>query len=387
MGSSVAFGTGAPNNQGYAYLYDHVLQSRYQSGLGLEWQTSNISIGGNNTTNLLDRWERDLLGDCSDYVIYGLSLGNEGIHENGQPAYDSYRDNMIIAINRAREMGKIPVITNNYTRGDFNATDYNYVKQLNLLIHEWDLPSVNFLGAIDDGAGRWASGYMADNAHPNTEGHRELFYAIVPSLFDALDSGKPQPQRQAGASCHFDKSSDTTHIEWTPENTVHPFTLSFDFKTTSSGVIASLKTAGANRLRSLTINEDGKLAYNGPTPASILSASTVTDGEWQNATLTHYYAQGKTCLYLNGVKVGEISEKVNPGIFYLNDSINAPESIDYRQLFFYRSALNTEEVQALNAGKMLQSSLEIYAPLDKTAEDALQNFAQSTNTLQWHTSE
>lgn len=30
---------------------------------------------------------------------------------------------------------------------------------------------------------------MADNGHPTTNGHNEFFYAMQPSLFDALAAG------------------------------------------------------------------------------------------------------------------------------------------------------------------------------------------------------
>ena len=75
---------------GYAYMYTQLLTKRHEEGRGLDWKTSNISIGGNTTANLLDRWERDLLSNCSSYVIYGLSLGNEGVHDRGEAAYNSY---------------------------------------------------------------------------------------------------------------------------------------------------------------------------------------------------------------------------------------------------------------------------------------------------------
>ena len=75
MGSSVANGSGTPDMHGYAYMYTQLLKKRHEEGRGLDWKTSNISIGGNTTANLLDRWERDLLSNCSSYVIYGLSLG------------------------------------------------------------------------------------------------------------------------------------------------------------------------------------------------------------------------------------------------------------------------------------------------------------------------
>ncbi len=376
MGSSVASGSGAQSNLGWAYMYTNLLKQRYADGQGLNWTTSNISIGGNTTTNLLDRWERDLLSNCSSYVIYGLSLGNEGIHERGEPAYISYHDGMLKAIQQARDAGIFPVMANNYTRADFNASDYNYVKKLNLLIHEWDLPSINTLGAIDDGAGHWASGYENDNAHPNTAGHEEFYYAMVPSLFDALEAGKPLPARVSGTSYKLGKSVTAERIEFTPENIVHPFTVSFDIKTTTAGTIAWFENETGNG--SLKINSEGKLVYESPKKGSIISASAITTGDWKRITLTHYYAWGITVLYINDTKAGELYEKLAPKTFALGGT-NAPAEIDYRELFFWRAGMNAEEIQYVNAGKMMKSSLEIYAPLGGT--EPMVNLAQSTNTL------
>ena len=52
-------------------------------------------------------------------------------------------------------------------------------------------------GAIDDGYGRWARGFTPEPIHPNAAGHTEMFHAFVPTLFDALEKGKPSPQRSA----------------------------------------------------------------------------------------------------------------------------------------------------------------------------------------------
>lgn len=62
---------------------------------------------------------------------------------------------------------------------------------MDLFIHELDAPSVNLLGAVDDGGGRWAPGYRFDDLHPNDAGHEEMLYTIVPSLLDALYDGNP----------------------------------------------------------------------------------------------------------------------------------------------------------------------------------------------------
>ncbi len=378
MGSSVATGAGALSNLGWAYMYTNLLKKRYEDGLGLNWTTSNISIGGNTTTNLLDRWERDLLSNCSRYVLYALSLGNEGIHERGEPAYISYRDGMIKAIQQAKDAGIVPVMANNYTRADFNASDYNYVKKLNLLIHEWDVPSINTLGAIDDGAGRWANGYENDNAHPNTAGHEEFYYALVPSLFDALEAGKPLPARVNGTSYKLGTKATANSIEFTPENIVHPFTVSVDIKTTGKGTAVWFENEIGNGF--LKINADGKLVYESPKKGTIVSSASVATGDWKRVTLTHYYAWGVTMLYVDNTKVGELFEKLAPKKFALAGGNTAPEEIEFRELFFWRAGMNAEEIQYVNNGKMMKSSLEIYAPLGGT--EPLVNLAQSTNTLQ-----
>jgi hypothetical protein len=377
MGSSVPYGQGAsPENvNGYAWLWTSYLQTNAANA----WTTNNISIQGNNTTAVINRWESDLLPSCSRYVYYGLSLGNEGIHEFGLPAFNSWSDNMLLLIERTRTHGKVPIVGNNYPRGDFNATDYNYVKQLNLLIHEWEVPSVNLLGAIDNGAGRWAAGYMADNAHPNTAGHAELYYAIVPSLLDAIADGKPQPVRVENTSLTLEKTDQVKRIAFTPEGTLHPFTLSFSFRTTGTGTIASFVTADGDTAR-LMLNDDGKLTYKART-----SATALNDGQWHTATLTHYHAWGRSRFYIDGANIPGatfVIEKLVPVQFYLNDFEQAPQSIDYRELFLFRAGMCAEEIAALHDGKMLKSSLEIYAPLDgsaATAEETLENRAQSLN--------
>ncbi len=374
MGSSVPWGAGAKDNKGYMHMYADLLKQRHAEKLGADWKVSNRSIGGNNTLNILDRWERDFIGDHSRYVIYALSLGNEGIHEHGQVRFDQFRDNMLKLIAMACAQDKIPVVTNNYTREDFNEKDYAYIKRINLLIHQWDVPSVNLLGAIDDGGGHWAKGYQADGAHPNTEGHEEFFYAMVPSLFDALKAGKPVPERQAGTALTLAKQQ----LAFVPENRIHPFTLSFDVKTSSGGTVASFATDTNPGL--LTIAENtGALSYQSPDGKSIVGKDSISDGEWHTVTLTHYFARGITFLYVDGVRVGELAEKLHAQGFCLGD---AAMKADYRELFFYRSAMNDEEVALLHAGKMLKSSLELYAPLDgqgKLGSNPLVNFAQSLN--------
>lgn len=376
MGSSVCYGTGATNDYGYAYMYTDLLKQRKQENIGKDWTTSNISIGGNTTQMVLDRWERDLLRDCGRYVFYGLSLGNE--RNNGtqtDQAAKNYEKGMKQLICQADSVGIVPVMASNYANAGFNSSDYEILKNLNLTIQQWEVPSVNMLGAVDDGAGRWVKAIENDGAHPNSDGHREMSYAIVPSLFDALDAGKTIPQRQESTAYALGKASATQHIEFVPENIVHPFTLSFEVKASSAGTLASFETE--NGTGNIKIDENGNIVYESPSDGQITSTTSAND-EWLCISLTHYYAWGMTQLYVNGVKWRRAFRKARSNEIALGGS-NTPDKADYRQLFFWRSGMNDKEIAAVAEGKMLRSSLEIYAPLSN--ESPLLNLAQSTNTL------
>ena len=386
MGSSVPAGTGAVNNQGYIYLYNQQLNQRYAQNKGTDWNVINMSIGGNTTIDVLGRVDRDLYPQEGRYVIFALSLGNEGIHgsSNQQGVFDQWKNNMLSLIAAVRVKGLVPVVTNNYTRGDFDSSDYSYVKKLNLLIHEWDVPSINLLGAVDDGTGRWAAGYQngTDVSHPNDAGHAELSYSMIPSLFDALKVGKPVPQRATGNYMTFNNASGIDQLVYAPDNIVHPFTVSFDIKTTSTGTVASFKQGLAFGLLKIDA-ATGAIVYQSPAGVMLKGAVAVNDGQWHKITLTHFYARGETDLYSDNIFIGKVTEKLIPTLFTLNEQ-DGPATIDYRDWFFYRSGMNSDEIAALNNGKMLKSSLELYAPLDGQViqnSDPLANLAQSTTLI------
>lgn len=375
FGSSVANGQGATDWKGYRYLYGQQLIARHNEGRSENpFYTSNVSIGGNTTVNLLNRYD-DLIRDFGRYVIFGLSLGNEGIHgaSDQQAVFNQWRDNMLKLISKVRADGKIPVVMNNYTRGDYNESDYSYVKQLNLLIHEWNVPSTNVLGAIDKGNGQWADGYVSDTYHQNTAGHAEFMYAMVPSLFDAIKAGKPQPVRNQKKSMTIEAGK---AIYFEPEETVHPFTVTVRIKGTE-GQVFSLAQAVNLQEAVVRVNADGSVTYTAPSGSTITSAKAINDGNWHNITLTSYFAQRRTILYVDKVKAGEIGERLSRiEVVYVGDETNSRE---VSELSFWRSGMTPEEITAVCNGKMLKSSLEVYAPLGGVFD--MENLAQSTNRL------
>ena len=377
FGSSVANGQGATDYKGYRYLYGQQLIARHNEGRSDNaFYTSNVSIGGNTTVNLLNRYD-DLIRDFGRYVIFGLSLGNEGIHgaSNQQAVFNQWRDNMLTLISKVRADGKIPMVMNNYTRGDYNESDYSYVKQLNLLIHEWDVPSTNVLGAIDKGNGQWADGYVSDTYHQNTAGHAEFMYAMVPSLFDAIKAGKAQPVRDQSKSMTVEAGK-TIYFE--PEETVHPFTVTVRVKGTEGQLVCLTQSSGTQQAI-VRVNANGTVTYTAPTGSTITSSTTINDGNWHNVTLTSYYAQRRTILYVDKTKAGEVGERLaRIETVSVGDESNSRE---VSELSFWRSGMTPEEISAVCDGRMLKSSLEIYAPLG--GKNDMANLAQSTNNLSY----
>ena len=385
MGSSVARGQGAPGDMGYAFQYGELLEDRFAEGDGQNWDLTNISVGGNNTVDVTERWARDLAPLCDKYVVYGLSLANEGIRTRGQAAFDDFRDNMLALIERARNRGIQPVVVGNYARRDFNATDYGFIRQMNLLIHQWDVPSVNVLGTNDNGQGNWVTGYEADLGHPNQAGHTEFFHAFVPSLFDALAAGKPQPVRPAEpTSATVGAAVDPSPITFEPEETVHSFTISFRFATSGhNGTLLTYDSDGGQHR--LVIRPDGALHLSGPTGTRMTTA-IVNDGAPRTFTITHHYARGTTELYVDGARVGDPL----PGRFVTSNyalfGAESPAQGQVGDLFYYRSGMNEDEIAALVDGALLKSSLELYVPFSETTTGGTttfvaDNLAQSTNQI------
>lgn len=381
MGSSVPYGQGATNFKGYTSLFTDILKLREAKG-GLAWQPVNISVPGDNTVRVLNRYDADLLSQKGKYVVFALALGNEGIHEQGQPAFDQFGTNIKILIDKARSDGYIPVITNSYTRGDYNETDYNYVKRMNMLIHLWNVPSINLLGAVDDLSGRWVNGYWSDALHPNDAGHTELAYTIVPSLFDALERGKPMPKRMSGSQIMFPKNTDKSKaIAFTPENIVHPFTTTVSFKADEAGTLIQIDNASGTG--KVAINNNGLLVYTSAVTGSVTGTTKVNDDKWHKLTITHYYAKGQTMVYADSTLQGSLNEKLITTGVKLGGAI-MPKNLAFKNWLFYRSGMTLDEVKLVVKDSLLKSSLELYAPLDGknvSVSDSLINLAQSTNTI------
>lgn len=379
FGSSVCNGEGAYGHRGYAYMYGQQLADRYRLGQSpTPFEVSGVSIGGNSTVALLHRYD-ELIHDFGRYVIIGLSLGNEGIHgaKDQQAVFDQFHRNMLTLIDKCRRDGKVPVVMNNYTRGDYNLSDYGFVKRMNLDIHRWQVPSVNVLGAIDNGEGKWADGYMRDTYHQDTKGHREFMFAIPPSLFDALLQGKPYPTRQALDGLSLRRGAT---IQFCGEGTLHPFTVTLRVKGNKPGRLMTISTSQGEA--QLSIERGGIIRYNSVGRQALCSDKTrLTSSDTPyDITLTHYYAQQRTLIYVDGQLAGELKERMEPVLFTVGDS-KRNTSRHVSEISLWRSAMTPEEILLHHEGECMKSSLEIYAPLSEEMKTgSFPNLAQSLNS-------
>lgn len=424
-GSSVANGTGDELGRGgYAGRLETLLESR-------GWEVFNQSRGGDNTIKITGRFGPSAKPDAdTDYltsvdpgfVVIGLSLGNEGLAQcrlgqvercsrtraEAEAIFQQFADGLQRLIARSHAAGITPIVTLPYARGDFSEREYAYTRRMNLLINSWDVPSINLLGAIDDGHGHWARGFWGDPYHPNAAGHTEMLHAVVPTLFAALRAGKTAPARPARngfARLHGDTLSP---IAFEVKDTMRSFSFSFAVRPHDDGVIAAVSgqtlnheysiyrrsfgdfewdsesielTPGGDRFLATLGIINGRLIYTSSDGNAVSAALRPVTDAWHQVTVTHYVARGETLLYADGNLIGSVEERLQPESFTLGGpgkvaSDDKSARADYKALMLHRAGMNADEVAALHDGVMLQASLELYAPLASSAENLAQSLSR-----------
>jgi lysophospholipase L1-like esterase len=384
LGSSVAKGynsTGSQANQttNGSFLNSYsALLTISQSSNG--WRVVNQSIGGDTTPSVISRFATDEAPLGADEDLIALSLGNEGLPgaSNPQAIYNQFFSGITNLMAMSRATNIIPLIGNGYPRDAYTASEYEYLKRMDLQLNTLDAPSINFLGATDDGSGHWINNAFinlgsGDGIHPNDAGHLEMFLTIVPSLFEAVRQGKPLPHWGSGSRYLriVGDAGQPAPLSLDP-TLMHSFSVSFRVRATGDGTVASVTLPSASAHATVEIT-GGALAYVGTNGVVVNSGIIATNGAWHDVVIAHQYARGLTFFYVDGVLVTTVSEHLTPVNFVLGGPGNAssrpaaPAKADYQDWFVHRSMLNFEEVNAQLQGQFQQASLELYAPLDDAA--------------------
>jgi hypothetical protein len=373
MGSSVAHGYGSTPAtftngsyiNGYAGLATAMLTP-------MGWAVTNNSIDGQNTSEGLARFDTDLLPLAPNEVELGYSLANENLSGATNPAavVSNFLSNMTQFVSRCRSNGFYPIIGLCYPDNLYTTNENAYLESANLTLNSFGVPSVNFLGAVDDGNGHWVDNYSSDSLHPNNPGFQEMFYAIVPSLFDAIATGKTNSPQLALPMCFARLTQDATvsaPLTFTPSNIMHSFTVSCRVRSKNNGTIAAVRS-GTN-YATIEIRAD-KLVYVSTNGQEIAVSVNATNGNWHNVVLVFHYALGQTQFIVDGSVAGALPEQYAPDQFVLGGPAGAlgrpatPLTVDFQNWCVFRAAWNTNEALAQLQGNRQQASMEICATLD-----------------------
>ena len=119
IGSSVCWGYGAQDHHGWSFY----LGKDYEAQ---GWQVSNCSIGGQTTTDILLRLERDVIVHHPEVCIVGLGLANEGLPSaenitDGRVIQGIFEHNLLSIKNALQQAGISVLLGGVYPNNRYNA--------------------------------------------------------------------------------------------------------------------------------------------------------------------------------------------------------------------------------------------------------------------------
>ena len=199
IGSSVALGCNSWLLRGWAWHLEQALHQKYGHII------VNVSEVGANVSTTIDRFPLVVTPEQPDIVIIALSLGNEGLAYCGphqrRAVQRRFETGLQQLIKMTKELGAMPILGGLYPNGDYWSEHNLLLRETHNRMNRWGVPVLNWLDAVDDGAGRWKPGISSDPAHPNMIGHRLMFEAIDLGVFD-IDKAKLNQQKQLAIQKH-----------------------------------------------------------------------------------------------------------------------------------------------------------------------------------------
>jgi len=185
IGSSVACGAFAQNDQGWAYQLQKALSRRSR-----KYKVFNVAQSGTDTSATKSRFHSVISPIHPHIVIISLSLANEGLLYRGKGACLSFESGLKKLIQFTQEAGAIPILGSVYPNNSYLPKHYGWLKETNQEMKKWGFTIIDFLSAMDDGNGHWKSGTNDDDGHPNDYGHQLMFEAIPLDIFEEVLQNK-----------------------------------------------------------------------------------------------------------------------------------------------------------------------------------------------------
>jgi lysophospholipase L1-like esterase len=359
----------------------------------LGYRVVNVSVPGDTTEKVLARLDKDLLSIQPDIAVISLSLENEGIRGIGGrdpgKVYENFASNLRRLVAECRKHKIMPVVASCYANDNFDSATYRLIIDMNLEMASWGVPVVNFLGALDRGDGRFIKGLAFDLDHPADRGHRELFLSMVPGLFTTLAAGKPAPERDSRPGSFSTGAAGRGGIvSCVPADPLHSFTSLFEIRASAPGIIAAV-LGKDGKFCDISVAENGDAVLSVSTGAVQRVPASLRDGNWHRIGWVYHYLKKEIKLYIDGVAGSSVPESILPLHFLLGGAggksgAAGAAAAEYRDWLIYRVPLNGTEMEAVQSGRLLPGSLEVFAPLRRGnpgVDSEVENRAQSESRV------
>ncbi len=353
FGSSVASGWISSLNEqydmqnGWAYRLERFLKDK-------DYQVINKSIPGDNTDSALKRFEEAVIQEKPDILIISLSLSNEGLGTKPEKeVIDSFINNLNKMIAKAEEKQIKVIIGSCYANNEYSKEDFEAIKKTNIQIQSLRKPVINLLGNFSDINGHFPENHSFDGLHPDNFGHEEMFFGIVPGLFDQTLNHKTNVDHFISAD--FEKIDQNKPLFYVPESIMHSFCLQLktqkikQLKFTMTHSTGELEvTIDPKNLTVQNVDEQGK--------KEISTIAIKSKNSTNSITYNYSYANQKFQIYMNDAVLTEIPFQAEP----LMLSLSTEKTYMAKDLLLYRTSLLPYEIQLLNNNQLYNAGLDIY---------------------------
>lgn len=363
------------------------------------WVTYNDSFSSGGTFQaLIDMFYTDIVPLNLDVAVFAPTPNNEGLIEAGNKVtwLNSYMAKYRLLAAMCRQVGIIPVAVSGWANDSYTAADYAVVQMLNELL-ESEMPTLNFLSALDDLAGKYPTGYSGDGLHYNDAGHLAQYNNQNITFFNSLIASRWNNASFAMGSGFALLGEDETAkpMEGVLSTPLESFTVQFDVKNVSAdashNTLLKFGSTGSSRLR---VNSSTNVLEYIDNDSDAVIVSTVNpraDTTTINRICVNLCVPtGKARLWVNGVYVGEGADATRTSTDLLSlagrpdDTAFNGYGYAYRNLLVYRGRLTDKQIKDLAHGKILKQGLEIFCPLNDsvfTNATKLQNLALTDSHL------
>lgn len=383
IGSSVAKGYGATDEYGWTkYLEDALEENK-------EFEVSNKSISGNNSQDVIDRFERDVTSEEPDIVVIGLSLANEkfvsaSTATEKETICTKYKNNIEILCTKIREIKAIPIIGSCYPNNSYSLNDYKYILETNRFLESSNIATFDLMSNVDSGKGKWLNGTYLNSGHPNDTGHKLMFDSIPVSFFSKIqDNNNGYLSNNRHSYLKLKTGTIKNPIELYPQPFTS-FTVSFqtvDLNLEDDNVMLSFDDGKENVSRVRTTR--GVYSYRTANGEEIKSDVKNNVTEFSTITLAYNSLTGIMKFYVNGTYYGEVEQELDSPRIVIGGHLLKSDftgSGAYRNIAFYRAFLNEEAIKDIHDGYIKQGALEIFAPCNDMG-NKINNLAKTDSLI------